>query len=128
MRPGFLSGEYTDFGKWDECVSINNVIGDKSLFQGKFCVYELNWPLPKTREEESRLRSNFSNHWVQTLIKDSDSFRFQPVSNSLCLPSVCSKQEIQSAIQFCEYTSCSGLISLRHCLIPLCPPKSKSKL
>lgn len=105
MRPGFLTGEYTDFGKWDQCLNVDDRLGDQKLFQGKFCVYELKWPLPKTKSHEESLRRTYSREWIHTLIKDSDSFRFQAVSNSICVPSVCGRHELQNAIQFCEYST-----------------------
>jgi hypothetical protein len=109
MKPGFLSGEYTDFGKWDQCVNINDKIGDRKMFQGMFCVYELRWDLPKTKNEEEKLRRIYSRQWINGLIKDSDSFRFQAVSNSFCVPSVCEKHELRDAIQFCECCPISNL-------------------
>lgn len=43
MRPGFLSGEYGDFGKWDECIEVN--YDENNLrFKGEYCMYELHWP------------------------------------------------------------------------------------
>lgn len=101
MRPGLLFGEYTDFGKWDQCLAVSHEVKDIT-FKGKFCVFEFDWPLP-SKGLQKLLAHNFTGSWIQNLINDADSFMFQQISNSICVPSACPAIEIEKAIQICTY-------------------------
>lgn len=107
MRPGLLFGEYTDFGKWDQCLAVEQRLHDFTI-KGKFCVYELHWQLPASKELQTALISNFSDSWIQNLIRDADAFKFQQISNSICIPSVCSAEEIEEASHVCTFALWSG--------------------
>ena len=124
MRPGLLFGEYTDFGKWDQCLAVDQEV-DGLRMRGKFCVYELHWRLPESKEVHRSLVRNFTGQWIQNLIIDADSLRFQQISNSICIPSVCSAQEVEQAIQ--ASTSCCLFplfVSLSFSILPAFPSAS----
>ncbi|KAI1304131.1 hypothetical protein HDE_01982 [Halotydeus destructor] len=99
MRPGFLSGEYGDFGKWDECIEVN--YDDNQLkFGGQYCLYQMHFPQPVDKAEAVKLLDHFNGTWMEDIVRHNELFRVVPVTNSLCFPSVCSRTEIQSAIQY----------------------------
>ena len=100
MRPGLLHGEYSDFGHWNQCIQVKHTDTDREI-RGKYCLYELDWNLPRDSNVQMSLAQNFSDSWIQSLIIDSDAFRFQRISNSICVPDACSLAEIQSAIHVC---------------------------
>lgn len=101
MRPGFMSGEYTDYGKYDQCLDVAyNKKGTK--FVGKYCLYAMNWPLPENDDEIEELKAALNETWMEGFSNDIALFRMVPITNSLCFPSVCSKDEIQTAVQFCK--------------------------
>lgn len=102
MRPGLLSGEYTDFGKWDQCLAVDHQLQDFT-FRGKYCVYELHWQLPASKELQKALISNFTGAWIQNLIVDADAFKFQQISNSICIPFDCTPEEIEETSHVCTF-------------------------
>lgn len=102
MKPGFLSGEFADFGKWDQCIETN--YHEKGVdFDGKFCLYEMHWPQPETDEEVKEIATAFNGSWLEDYEKMHRVFRVAPITNAICFPSVCDKEEIQTAVQFCKY-------------------------
>ena len=102
MKPGLMFGEYTDFGKWDQCIAVRHK-EDDTMIKGKFCVFELHWQLPANKTVKASLEKNFTGSWIQKLIMDADSFLFQQISNSICVPSTCTANELEAAIQICMY-------------------------
>lgn len=106
IKSGFLSGEYADFGKWDQCIETvydDHVFNEKGLkFGGKFCLYGMHWPQPESDEELAEVTMAFNNTWLDDYAKMHRIFRVVPMTNALCFPSVCSKEEIQTAVQFCK--------------------------
>ncbi|XP_075211143.1 nose resistant to fluoxetine protein 6-like [Lycorma delicatula] len=73
--PGFLTGNIQEMGSYDECVEI---IHTQNEFVGQYCIIELN-------DTSSPLQDHISLKGI-------------PVSYSLCVPSVCSAQNIQNII------------------------------
>ena len=110
MKSGFLSGEYVDFGKWDQCIDAkyNSITSDDAkekdgepiAFKGKYCLYQIHWPYPKNKEEKELMMLEFNDTWIANLIKDYESVKFLPITNSLCFPSACTREEMNDAIQF----------------------------
>lgn len=101
IKPGFLSGEYGDFGKWDQCLDVDyNEVDLK--FKGKYCLYGMHWPQPDTDQELYELAQAFNGTWLEEFVQMHKTFRIVPITNALCFPSVCSQQEIQVAIQHCK--------------------------
>ena len=109
MKSGFLSGEYVDFGKWDQCIDAKydssksedekERSADGIAFKGKYCLYQIHWPYPKNKLEQVEMLREFNDTWISNLIKDAESVKFLPITNSICFPSVCSRDEINTAIQ-----------------------------
>ncbi|XP_075210583.1 nose resistant to fluoxetine protein 6-like [Lycorma delicatula] len=73
--PGFLTGNIQEMGSYDECVEI---IHRSNEFVGQYCIIKLN-------DTSSPLQDHITLKEI-------------PVSYSLCVPSVCSAQNIQNII------------------------------
>ncbi|XP_075209807.1 nose resistant to fluoxetine protein 6-like [Lycorma delicatula] len=73
--PGFLTGNIQEMGSYDECVEI---IQRSNEFVGQYCIIKLN-------DTSSPLQHHIT-------------LKGFPVSYSLCVPSVCSSQNIQNII------------------------------
>lgn len=102
-RPGLLSGEYADFGHWDQC--LKTVLHEPFITEqvtGKYCLYHLSWPLHDSYEEDKASVSRHNSSWIRHLIDDSNAFRFAKVAAATCIPSTCTRQELQSIVDACK--------------------------
>ena len=103
VRPGLLSGEYADLGHWDQCVStVLHENWKSEQVTGQYCLYHLSWPLHESYEEDRAAVSRHSSSWIRHLIDDSDAFRFAKVAAATCIPSTCTRHELQSMVDACK--------------------------
>lgn len=101
-KSGFLSGDYVDFGKWDQCMeSVYQDQENNVKFTGKYCLSKWFLPLPETKEEFEKIRKEYAGTWMLELYEIlQDAVKFLPITNGICFPSLCSGQEINQMIQF----------------------------
>jgi len=98
---GFLSGSFSSFGDYDQCLSIKSE--ESSLpINGKYCFMELRPPKPVQEINLNNTKyKNFHyesviNYWIKM-------DGFSPVANGICLPSVCTENEIQQILTKSKY-------------------------
>ena len=111
--PGFLSGQYVDFGHWEQCLH-TTMQSPPPKATGQYCLYHLTWPLHASIREDLHAVSQHNETWIKYVIADSDAFRFTKVAGATCLPSTCSRDEIQSIVDKCKFSlslsSCECLL------------------
>lgn len=114
VSPGFLSGQYVDFGHWEQC--IETTMQSNTLHAtGQYCLYHLSWPLLNSIREDLQAFNRHNDTWIKHLIADSDAFRFAKVAGATCLPSTCSRDEIQSIVHKCKFSLTLSLSLSLHC-------------
>ena len=93
---GLLSGSFFEFWDYDQCLAIKS---SESSFEigGKFCFLELRPPEPVLKI--SLNNTKYQNYYYESVINywvKMDGFG--PVSNGVCLPSVCTDEELQEIL------------------------------
>ncbi|XP_023240699.1 nose resistant to fluoxetine protein 6-like [Centruroides sculpturatus] len=117
---GTLMGSVSSFGSYDECldVMVNNERSGKYLFQGQYCSLELHLPLPP-KPRYYRIQETldaFANFSVEkdTILRDISKiahlFYSIPFRLDLCMPSTCSKDDVEEIIR--SFTSEYGIRSV----------------
>ena len=93
---GLLSGSFSDFGDYDQCLAIKKT-DNKFEIGGKYCFLELRPPEPvlpvslNTTKYRDTYYEAVINYWVKM-------DGFGPISNGICLPSLCSDGELQEIL------------------------------
>lgn len=112
MKPGFIAGEYGDFGNYDQCLDIEVDNGqqfpksDSNLVTGQHCLYKMHFPLPLRHEDPvaiNLVNTPMDKSWLTKIASVYKFLYASPMVNGLCMPSMCDKEEIQEAIRFCEW-------------------------
>ena len=100
---GLLSGTFTDFGDYDQCINIpaNDVIGES-----QYCLLDISIPVPKpigrhqnfyhsvnVLPEKLKSSGNMSNVFVN-LSKSASFFYWIFIKNGFCVPSKCTKTDV----------------------------------
>ena len=88
---GLLSGTFTNFGDYDQCLEIKT--NDNNIeIEGKYCFLTL-CPIRPNKERSISLNgSKYENSWYETHINlwfDLDNL--VPIANGIYFPSVCDK-------------------------------------
>ena len=102
-KSGFLSGDYVDFGKWDQCMeTVYQDSSDPSFhFTGKYCLSKWHLPSPESSEEWQELQREFNDTWpLHSLLVNLEVSKFLAITNGICFPSTCSGREINQIMQF----------------------------
>ncbi|KAL1473078.1 hypothetical protein MTO96_022564 [Rhipicephalus appendiculatus] len=106
LAPGLLDGSLTDFGDYEECLSV--AVPDASsedgalLFRGQYCMVKSRPPLPpKPRLVTKHFAAvNLTlfpeNSVMRELAKDAGTFFTTTARTGLCMPSVCSKEDVEA--------------------------------
>ncbi|KAM7303845.1 nose resistant to fluoxetine protein 6 [Ixodes scapularis] len=107
LAPGLLEGSLTDFGNFDECLSV--AVGDDPsahpLFRGQYCMVKARPPLPPKPWVVSKhfQAVNFSlfpeTSVIRELLEDAGTFYATTTRTGLCMPSSCSKQDVESIVK-----------------------------
>ena len=107
LSPGLQSGTYISFGDFDSCLAIDSKLvtddGEQPIkVQGKHCFATVRLPADAVRQIDYQYSSLFSiknESWPALLAKrwTEVDVRF-PISQSLCLPSVCEVNFIREVI------------------------------
>ncbi|KAL3188281.1 hypothetical protein MRX96_003607 [Rhipicephalus microplus] len=106
LAPGLLDGSLTDFGDFEECLSV--AVPDTSsedgalLFRGQYCMVKSRPPLPpKPRFVNKHFAAvNLTlfpeNSVMRQFAKDAGTFFTTTARTGLCMPSVCSKEDVEA--------------------------------
>ncbi|XP_067139818.1 nose resistant to fluoxetine protein 6-like [Centruroides vittatus] len=105
---GILDGTMTTFGAYDECLRIKALEDrpDKSkiLFKGQYCVIEGRPKMPPKPHERQLTRQLIdvknvnSSNLFNSMLKYSFVFHFMKLRYGICIPSTCSKLDLQNII------------------------------
>jgi hypothetical protein len=93
---GILSGSFSSFGDYDQCLSIKAEKNSFSL-SGKYCFLELRPPIPVQKVNLNNTKydkyyyQSVINYWVKM-------DGFAPLANGICVPSICNDQEIEQVL------------------------------
>lgn len=85
---GILSGTFFEPGNFDECLKITS---ERDQIEGKYCILEVKIPNTDDIARENR-------HWTNIIQYLNKWSYFSGVDNGICIPSVCSDQELQAII------------------------------
>ena len=122
LPSGLFSGTSASFGDYDQCLAIRALDTDQEfiLAQGKYCLLELALPVPKLapgkrlrytdNNQLELMKSVFAN---ETNIKFSPEFEIQlqklvysfystKIYNGICIPSVCSAEDMEVLYRSCK--------------------------
>ncbi|CAN7989918.1 unnamed protein product [Ixodes pacificus] len=107
LAPGLLEGSLTEFGNFDECLSV--AVGDdpsaQPLFRGQYCMVKARPPLPpKPWVVSNHFQAvNFSlfpeTSVIRELLEDAGTFYATTTRMGLCMPSSCSRQDVESIVK-----------------------------
>lgn len=124
---GILEGSLTLFGNYKQCLSIRAPDEDeieiveefREYFRGQYCVLQIKPPLtrkPKFYSLNSTILSLMRDpskfkYYEKTVYDDLSelamAFNFINIRADLCVPSLCSRDDIQRVADFCKYFKCS---------------------
>ncbi len=108
---GLMSGTLSSLGAYDQCMETIAIEEDTELFRGQYCILQMRPPLPAIKGRISYRKplislngSKFENSWLDKQIagRYATGFYSVHVYNGLCLPSTCSKAELNSVLRKCE--------------------------
>lgn len=105
MKSGFVAGEYGDFGNYDQCLDISYSDSDIH-FVGQHCMYKMHLPLPLRHHNPKRVElggTEMNGTWLEKLAKVYKFLYATSPVNGLCMPSTCSKHEIEPFIRACRF-------------------------
>ncbi len=96
LPSGILSGSITDFGDYDQCIQIDELIEESLRIEGKYCFLTIR-PLRKEKYKAIKLNSTeITNEWLEKEINDwLEVDNMVTFANGICFPSVCDKNEIK---------------------------------
>ena len=104
---GLIEGVFADFGEFNECLDINS-----RVMRGQYCLAKVNLPFPS---KHNLIESELETQNLSFLLRPTEVFDTKQVlvrnmiealnivngtvfQLGVCLPSVCSPQEVQNAI------------------------------
>ncbi|XP_076315715.1 nose resistant to fluoxetine protein 6-like [Tachypleus tridentatus] len=108
LPAGLLEGTLTSLGSYDQCMDIVSPTKESnvSTFQGQYCSVFLRLPLPARSPKYSSIvvgveaLSNFSKpgEVFHDLAQNAQFFYSVPLRLGICVPSTCSRLEVQKAV------------------------------
>lgn len=109
-QSGFAHGYIADLGYYDECLSIH-VKGEKP-FAGQYCMVNLKFPLPKKPEKGKNwmrpyklgVNDDLKGTLYEFYANHTELFFYETFSFAVCVPSTCSRDEVDSVVQDCKIT------------------------
>src|SRR5437763_1353855 len=120
---GVMEGTLTDLGRFDECLSINEVLeGDDELvvtrMKGQYCSINIRPPLPPRPRFHTLCNQipslvNFSSDSsaFRWLGKNAQYFYYTPIRIGICLPSQCSPHDVNRMVsKFAETFNMTGSV------------------
>lgn len=120
---GLLEGSLTMFGNYHECLSVRAPDEDeielvdefREYFRGQYCVLQVKPYLPAKKPFYSLnstidglLRKSYKyyeNNVYDDLAELAMAFNFVNIRADLCVPSLCSRDDIQRVADYCKYKS-----------------------
>lgn len=93
---GFLAGTITDFGEFDQCLSIKNIPDpDLGKVSGQYCWLSYRPPLPPLNIEVNFTGTEYESTWPSKLFSTPRTRLYYRIASGLCLPTSCDSEEIQ---------------------------------
>lgn len=90
FKPGFLYGELSDFGHYDQC---SRVHVHEDQFKGRLFLVRNHWPL--VGNLTAALEAQFTGQWLNNLVKVNQFLKMETLVTAACLPSTCSAHELE---------------------------------
>lgn len=93
IRPGFLSGDFVDFGHYGQCMSVS----------GHHCIVRARWPIPSDFDEVMKINLTATdlggNSFLEYHAEMYKLWYHEHQSLGICLPSSCSSLEITGVLR-----------------------------
>ena len=110
---GLTNGYITDLGSYHQClrIKVRDALQDQPVdFNGQYCMVSINFPevqRPKHNWLGVARKIDFSNTDLKNTLYEyygnySEIFTTETFSFALCIPSACSREELDKVVQRCE--------------------------
>lgn len=103
-RPGFLSGTITDFGDYDQCMSVVGhtdvaLSSQKGAINARYCLLSARPPIPPPSIDLNFSRTIYKHSWVARRFGKPNYRFYYRIVSALCFPSMCEAYEIERLAQ-----------------------------
>lgn len=120
LQSGILSGNYIDLGNFDECLSATYKTSDIGQINGQYCLIRHQIDVNRRNELLSEIY-DIENSTLEVNIENPKNIL---VAFAICIPESCTKNEIETAIQYLKEKNIVSLINPR----VMCTRNEKSLL
>lgn len=99
-RPGFLSGTITDFGDYDQCMSVAghtdlSLSSQAGALTARYCLLSARPPIPPPSVDLNFSRTNYARSWAARRFGNPNYRFYHRIVSALCFPSMCEAYEVE---------------------------------